>query len=45
MADSEVSGPAAANPAQATPKRSKCSVKKPRSKPVHPYTVEMIGAW
>jgi hypothetical protein len=38
MADSEGSGSAAANPAQATPKKSMSSVKKPRSKPVHPCT-------
>jgi hypothetical protein len=43
MADTEVSGPAAANPAQTTPKRSKSSVKKSRSKPVHPRTSEMVG--
>jgi hypothetical protein len=43
MADSAESAPAAANPAQARPKKSKSGVKKPRGKPVHPRTSEMVG--
>ncbi|PNE09478.1 Histone H1.1 [Cryptotermes secundus] len=43
MADSAESAPAAANPSQATPKKAKASVKKPRTKPVHPPTSEMVG--
>jgi hypothetical protein len=42
MADSAESVPAAANPTQAAPKKTK-SVKKPRGKPVHPRTSEMVG--
>ncbi|GFG39330.1 hypothetical protein Cfor_05835 [Coptotermes formosanus] len=42
MADTIESAPAATNPAQAAPKK-KSSAKKPRPKPVHPRTSEMVG--
>jgi hypothetical protein len=40
MADSADSAPAA--PAQVSPKKTKSSAKKPRNKPVHPRTSEMV---
>ncbi|PNF44053.1 hypothetical protein B7P43_G16220 [Cryptotermes secundus] len=43
MADSVESAPAAANPSQAIQKKAKASAKKPRTKPVHPPTSEMVG--
>jgi hypothetical protein len=42
MADSGDSAPAAANPAQVGTKKTKSSTKKPRTKPVHPRTSEMV---
>ena len=42
MADSADSAPAATNPAQVAPKKTKSSKKKPRTKPVHPRTSEMV---
>ena len=43
MADSADSAPAATNPAQVAPKKTKSGTKKPRTKPVHPRTSEMVG--
>ena len=43
MADVVDSAPAAANAAQVPPKKSKSSTKKPRTKPVHPRTSEMVA--
>jgi hypothetical protein len=43
MADSADSSPAATNPAQVAPKKTKSATKKPRTKPVHPRTSEMVG--
>lgn len=43
MADSVEVAPAAANVAQAPPKKAKSSAKKPRVKPVHPRTSEMVA--
>lgn len=43
MADNVESAPAPANPSQAAQKKTKSSVKKPRTKPVHPPTSEMVG--
>ena len=42
MADSVESAATAANPGQAAPKKAKSSAKKPRVKPVHPRTSEMV---
>jgi hypothetical protein len=42
MADSADSTPTATNPAQVSPKKTKSSTKKPRTKPVHPRTSEMV---
>ena len=42
MADSADSAPAATNPAQVAPKKNKSATKKPRTKPVHPRTSEMV---
>ena len=42
MADSADSAPAATNPAQVAPKKTKSATKKPRNKPVHPRTSEMV---
>jgi len=42
MAESADSSPAAANPAQVAPKKTKSATKKPRTKPVHPRTSEMV---
>jgi len=42
MADSADSAPAT-NPSQVAPKKTKSSTKKPRTKPVHPRTSEMVG--
>jgi len=42
MADSVDTTSAAANPAQVAPKKTKSSAKKPRTKPVHPRTSEMV---
>jgi hypothetical protein len=43
MADSVEVAPAAANVAQVPPKKAKSSGKKPRVKPVHPRTSEMVA--
>lgn len=43
MADTVEAAPAATNPAQAAPKKAKSSGKKPRAKPVHPRTSEMVS--
>ena len=43
MADSAEVAPAAANVAQVPPKKAKSSAKKPRVKPVHPRTSEMVA--
>jgi hypothetical protein len=43
MADSVETVPAATNASQTTPKKAKPSAKKPRGKPVHPPTSEMVG--
>ena len=43
MADSADSAPAATNPTQVAPKKTKSAAKKPRTKPVHPRTSEMVG--
>ena len=42
MADTADSAPAAANPAQVAPKKTKSATKKPRTKPIHPRTSEMV---
>ena len=42
MADSADSAIAATNPAQVAPKKAKSATKKPRTKPVHPRTSEMV---
>jgi len=42
MADSGDVAPAATNPAQVAPKKTKSATKKPRTKPVHPRTSEMV---
>ena len=42
MADSADSTLTATNPAQVSPKKTKSSTKKPRNKPVHPRTSEMV---
>jgi hypothetical protein len=42
MADLADSAPAATNPAQVAQKKTKSSTKKPRTKPVHPRTSEMV---
>jgi hypothetical protein len=42
MADSGDSAPAAASPAQVATKKTKSSAKKPRTKPVHPRTSEIV---
>ena len=42
MADSVDSAAAATNLAQVAPKKTKSSTKKPRTKPVHPRTSEMV---
>jgi hypothetical protein len=44
MADSGDSAPAATNPAQVVSKKTKSATKKPRTKPVHPRTSEMVGS-
>ena len=43
MADAAETGPAATNLAQVASKKTKSSTKKPRMKPVHPRTSEMVG--
>jgi hypothetical protein len=43
MADQVDSAAAAANAAQVSPKKTKSSAKKPRTKPVHPRTSEMVS--
>jgi hypothetical protein len=43
MADSGDSAAAATSPAQVAPKKTKSATKKPRTKPVHPRTSEMVG--
>ena len=42
MADSDDSAPVTTNPAQVAPKKTKSATKKPRTKPVHPRTSEMV---
>jgi len=42
MADSTDATPAASSPAQVVPKKTKSATKKPRTKPVHPRTSEMV---
>jgi len=42
MADSADSVTGATNPAQVAPKKTKSATKKPRTKPVHPRTSEMV---
>jgi 3-oxoacyl-ACP reductase-like protein len=43
MADSTVKTSAATNATQVAPKKTKSVAKKPRNKPVHPRTSEMVG--
>jgi 3-oxoacyl-ACP reductase-like protein len=43
MADSADSAPAATTQAQVAPKKTKSATKKPRNKPVHPRTSEMVA--
>jgi hypothetical protein len=43
MADAVESAATATNPTQAGPKKAKSAGKKPRAKPVHPRTSEMVG--
>ena len=42
MADTAYSARAATKPAQVAPKKTKSSTKKPRTKPIHPRTSEMV---
>ena len=42
MANTADSAPAATNPAQVAPKKTKSATKKPRTKPIHPRTSEKV---